>query len=301
MGLRFFRSSTVVVRDTTDIRRAAWRVIYRWAMPRVEISIPGFTLIEAQRAQVRLRRLQEALERKTGALLAIAVLMIGLADMVRAWNRDLEHMGLVVVAAFAAGFAGRILGRTWFRAWVLFELLRLRWKVGRWLAGGATDAAPAAAPESPQAAPPVAAFSDPSSSLLPARHALQGSCSCGAISFTLSSPPSIMGTCHCTRCRKAGAGTFVVVKRSAFRLVAGADAIATWKSDGPHVCDRSFCARCGTALGEFTSASATFRLAASCFDDELTVSNGFHEFVAEKPRWQVICDEARQFATQPQA
>jgi hypothetical protein len=37
-------------------------------------------------------------------------------------------------------------------------------------------------------------------------------------------------TCHCKRCRKAGAGTFVVVKRSAFRLAAGADSIATWKS-----------------------------------------------------------------------
>lgn len=301
MGLRFFRSSTFVVRGTTDIGRAAWRVIYRWAMPRIEISIDGFTLIEAQRAQVRLRRLHEALERKTGALLAIAVFMIGLADMVRTWNRDLEHMGMVVVAAFAAGVAGRILGRTWIRARVLFELLRLRWKVARWLAGRAADVAPAVPPESPGEAQPAAAVSGPSAALLPARHALQGSCSCGAISFTLSSPPSIMGTCHCTRCRKAGAGTFVVVKRSAFRLVAGADAIATWKSDGPHVCDRSFCARCGTALGEITSPSATFRLAASCFDDELAVRNGFHEFVAEKPRWQEICDEARQFATQPQA
>lgn len=34
---------------------------------------------------------------------------------------------------------------------------------------------------------------------------IRGSCCCGAISFALSEPPSMMGVCHCTRCRKVGA------------------------------------------------------------------------------------------------
>ena len=55
---------------------------------------------------------------------------------------------------------------------------------------------------------------------------LTGSCCCGAIQFTLSSPPTMMGTCHCTRCRKVGASTLVFVQREAFTLVAGEVALA---------------------------------------------------------------------------
>jgi hypothetical protein len=75
--------TSFIVRQTADIGRAAWRVALRWNMPRIEIGIESIPLLEAQRSQVRLRRLHEILERQTGALLAIAVLMIGLADMVR--------------------------------------------------------------------------------------------------------------------------------------------------------------------------------------------------------------------------
>lgn len=301
MKLRFLRSTGFIVRSKADIGRAAWRVVYRWAIPRIELSIDGFPLVEAQRSQVRLRQLHEALERKTGALLAIAVFMIGLADMVRTWNRDLEHMGMLVLAALGAGLAGRIIGRIWVRMRVLFELFRLRRKVGKWSRGQAVEDAATTAPMLQRAPVQPAAPASPVqaaaiSSLLPAREPLRGSCSCGTIAFTLSSPPSIMGTCHCTRCRKSGAGTFVIVKRSALRLVSGADAIATWRSDVPHECERSFCSHCGTALGEITSTDATFRVAANCFDDALGVRNGFHEFVSEKPAWQAICDEAKQFA-----
>jgi hypothetical protein len=298
MKLRFLRSSGFVVRSKADIGRAAWRVVYRWAIPRIELSLDGFPLVEAQRSQVRLRHLHEALERKTGALLAIAVFMVGLADMVRTWNRDLEHMGMIALAALGAGLAGRIAGRTWVRIRVLFELLRLRRKVGKWSRAREAEAAPQVPGPAAQAPAAVAATA---SALLPARELLRGSCSCGTIVFTLSSPPSIMGTCHCSRCRKTGATTFIIAKRSALRLITGAEAITTWKSGAPHECERSFCSRCGTALGEITSTDATFRVAASCFDDELGVHNGFHEFVTEKPAWQAICDEAKQFATQPGA
>ena len=82
---------------------------------------------------------------------------------------------------------------------------------------------------------------------------LRGSCCCGAIKFTLSSPPSMMGTCHCTRCRKSGASTFVFVRRESFKLLCGADAIATYMPEAPYKYTRCFCARCGTALGEITA------------------------------------------------
>lgn len=45
----------------------------------------------------------------------------------------------------------------------------------------------------------------------------QGSCCCGAVAFELAKPPTMMATCHCARCRKLGASTFVSVRREAFR------------------------------------------------------------------------------------
>ncbi len=84
----------------------------------------------------------------------------------------------------------------------------------------------------------------------------------------------MMGTCHCTRCRKSGSSTFVFVKRDAFEVLSGAESITTSSSD-------------------------SFPVAANCFDDELELTNLFHEFVKEKPKWYGICDEAKQFMEHP--
>ena len=128
---------------------------------------------------------------------------------------------------------------------------------------------------------------------------LKGSCCCGAVQFTLASPPTMMGTCHCSRCRKVGATTFVFVKRDAFTLLAGAASISTYEPVSPYQYKRCFCTHCGTALGEVTSASESFPVAANCFDDALNMANRFHEFVGEKPSWYSICDDAKQFAAHP--
>ncbi len=109
----------------------------------------------------------------------------------------------------------------------------------------------------------------------------------------------MMGTCHCTRCRKVGASTFVFVKRDAFELLSGADAISIYQPEAAYKYKRCFCSRCGTSLGEITSSSDSFPIAANCFDDALEITNLFHEFVREKPDWYSICDEATQFTEHP--
>ena len=128
---------------------------------------------------------------------------------------------------------------------------------------------------------------------------LRGSCCCGTVKFMLSSPPTMMGTCHCTRCRKSGASTFVFAKRDSFQLVSGAESITTHKPEAPYKYNRCFCSVCGTSLGEITSVSESFPIAANCFDDGLELTNQFHEFVKEKPTWYGICDDANQFMEHP--
>ena len=129
---------------------------------------------------------------------------------------------------------------------------------------------------------------------------LRGSCCCGAVQFILSSEPTMMGTCHCTRCRKIGASTFVFVKRDSFQLISGKEAIVTYTPEAPYKYNRCFCIHCGTSLGEVTSDGESFPVAANCFDDELSIPMAFHEFVKEKPNWYGICDEAKQFSEHPQ-
>jgi hypothetical protein len=295
MKWRFFRRSSFILQRAADIRRAAWRVVTRWKVPRIDVSIEGLPLLEAQRAQLRLRHLNEVLERRTGAMLAVAVLIIGLADMVRTWNRSLDHMAMLLGLAVCAGLAGRFAGRIFVRIRVLLELARLRWKVRRSLARRETGALPVApsAISAPAPTIPVAAPVQPLSVQEPV---LGGSCSCGTIAFTLSVRPYLMGTCHCVRCRKSGASTFVMVKRHAFRLTSGSDVPVTTRAlDGDHPHCRSFCPHCGTTLGDITSSDESFAVAANCFDTALGISNGFHECASGKPDWYGICDEARQF------
>lgn len=127
---------------------------------------------------------------------------------------------------------------------------------------------------------------------------IAGSCACGTIAFTLSEPPTMMATCHCNRCRKVGASTFVFVRAETFRWVGGQEDVQRFKAVAPYRYDRCFCRHCGTALGE-PGAVGSFPLNAHCLDDDPQVRVRFHEFVAEKPAWYDICDDAVRFAGQP--
>lgn len=126
-----------------------------------------------------------------------------------------------------------------------------------------------------------------------------GSCCCGLVQFELLAPPTMMGTCHCSRCRKAGASAIVFVKRADIKWVSGRDQIAQYKPEEPYKYTRCFCKNCGTSLGEILSEDESFPIAANTLDADPGIRNQFHEFVAEKPDWYAICDDAKQFDGHP--
>lgn len=128
---------------------------------------------------------------------------------------------------------------------------------------------------------------------------VKGSCCCGAVQFELTEAPSLMGTCHCSRCRKVGASTLVFLKAETFQLTQGREQIATYLAIPPYKYDRCFCSVCGSALGDVLSDSETFPLAVNCIDEEIELDNSFHEFVSEKPSWLKIGDTAKQFEQHP--
>lgn len=128
---------------------------------------------------------------------------------------------------------------------------------------------------------------------------IRGSCCCGAIKFALLAAPSMMATCHCSRCRKVGASTFVFVNKAIFRWLEGQEFVARYEPEAAFKFARCFCRSCGTALGEIDSQQDSFPIAANCLDDDPIVRNRFHEFVDSKPAWYEICDSAKQFAAHP--
>jgi len=71
----------------------------------------------------------------------------------------------------------------------------------------------------------------------------KGSCHCEAVRFEIDADPEEMTSCNCTLCVKKNA-IMIRVKESQFRLVAGADVLATyvWNTG---VARHHFCSRCG--------------------------------------------------------
>ena len=128
---------------------------------------------------------------------------------------------------------------------------------------------------------------------------IEGSCCCGAIKFQLASEPSMMGTCHCSRCRKAGASAIVFVKKEELTWIRGKDQVARYQPEAPYKYGRCFCKICGTSLGEILSEEDSFPIAANALDTETGLKNQFHEFVSEKPAWYEICDDAPQSEGHP--
>lgn len=128
---------------------------------------------------------------------------------------------------------------------------------------------------------------------------IKGSCYCGAVKFELLSPPSMMGTCHCTRCRKAGASVIVFTKKDDLKWIKGKEQVTTFQPTTPYKYSRCFCKICGTSLGEILSQEETFPIAANAIDSPLSLQNQFHEFISEKPDWYQICDQAPQSEGHP--
>jgi hypothetical protein len=128
---------------------------------------------------------------------------------------------------------------------------------------------------------------------------LKGNCCCGAVQFELAEKPSMLGTCHCSRCRKVGASHLIFVKSDSFKITSGLEKISTYKAIPPYKYDRCFCSLCGSALGEVLSKSDSFPIAANCINGDVGIENQFHEFVSEKPCWLKIGDDAKQFDKHP--
>lgn len=141
------------------------------------------------------------------------------------------------------------------------------------------------------------------------------SCLCGDVRWEAEGPLGVpagrvdtespafllqMSHCHCARCRKhhgAPMATYVVVKRDALRLVAGADAIARFETPGGDA--RPFCSRCGSTVPDFESKGPRLGVPAGNFEGDLGLSPKCHIFWASRASWFDVRDDLPKFDAWP--
>jgi len=100
--------------------------------------------------------------------------------------------------------------------------------------------------------------------------ATTGGCLCGAVRYTLKSPPKSLGACHCSMCRKFSGGIEL-------GLDVPADAITFQSEETLRVyvssewAERGFCTKCGSSLFWRLTApgpmQGLFSLSAGSLDD----------------------------------
>jgi len=96
----------------------------------------------------------------------------------------------------------------------------------------------------------------------------QGSCLCGAVTFTARLPSRWVAHCHCTRCRRAHGSAFVTwvgLDADGVRIEDAGQALR-WYESPAQPGSRGFCSRCGSPMffkapgwpGELHAARALF-------------------------------------------
>lgn len=126
---------------------------------------------------------------------------------------------------------------------------------------------------------------------------LNGSCACGRVRYELHGElVGPVGHCHCWQCRKhsgASFGTTSAVKAEEFRVVAGAERLASWESSpGIH---RFFAGCCGTPVYKRRDDfPALLGLRLGTLDSDPGKKVEEHIFVSSRAPWVEIEDSLPQ-------
>ena len=119
-----------------------------------------------------------------------------------------------------------------------------------------------------------------------------GSCACGAVRFEVTAPFDTAGYCHCKRCqRRSGAlwSLNAMVAPEALRIVAGADAIRTWRpADG---FPKAFCAHCGGHLYSGDEGTGVVGVRLGTLDGDPGIRPQWRQWLESAPGWEPIPDD----------
>ena len=128
---------------------------------------------------------------------------------------------------------------------------------------------------------------------------ISGSCFCGAVTYSVSSPLKNARCCHCSRCRKlfGGAGSaYAEVEREAFEWTAGREALQQFQT-GANT-GLAFCGVCSSALAGLVD-NRVHGITLGTVDGDPGIEIAMHIFVGSKAAWDHIGGTAIQFLDGP--
>lgn len=119
-----------------------------------------------------------------------------------------------------------------------------------------------------------------------------GGCLCGAVRFRIEGEPKWVGTCHCSRCRRAhgaGAVAWVGVETPRFAITQGVDVLSRFASS--EQATRSFCSRCGSPmLFESTRWPGEMHVALGLVDPGHGLKPAVNAFFDDRAPWVHVDD-----------
>jgi len=129
-----------------------------------------------------------------------------------------------------------------------------------------------------------------------------GSCACGALRWEFDAPAQRMGSCHCSRCRRARSAAFstqIFMPAGQFRWLSGEDKLAGYKLPEARYFSTSFCRDCGSPAPRLLPDFGMAMVPAGCLDQDPGIRPQAHIFVGSKAPWLRITDELPQFEAMP--
>ncbi len=100
---------------------------------------------------------------------------------------------------------------------------------------------------------------------------IQGSCLCGAVTFTVRTPFVFFHYCHCGRCRKRSGSAHsanILVKAAQFTWTRGEDQVRRYELPTAEYFCTGFCNVCGSALPWRTRNGKGVLVPAGALDDD---------------------------------
>ena len=116
-----------------------------------------------------------------------------------------------------------------------------------------------------------------------------GSCLCGAVSFTTSNFSKKVGACHCGMCRKWGGGPFMEVDCGTNISFKGEENITVYNSSD--WAERGFCKKCGSHLFYRLKESNQHMVPVGLFDDQEPFVFDSQVFIDKKPSFYSFANQ----------
>jgi len=132
------------------------------------------------------------------------------------------------------------------------------------------------------------------------RLALDGTCSCGAVQFSVEDQFLYAGYCHCSRCRRSSGSAFSAfagIQKEKLQVTSGEANLSTFARNDDNV--RSSCKVCGSFLFAVVRNAEFVHVPLGTLVDEPSIRPMFHIFVGSKALWHEITDALPQFAELP--